>query len=257
MKKLTMIMAVVGLILVVSGTAGAETTYGGNVTPLWNLGVGQPTGNFVVDDNGDIQTALRATGRYTGALAPVNTEGRYFAFTGTSTDGQGGPPLPGVATWNFCFHVNVDTSVSVVADPVTGLVVHFEAPLLTLDDVNLFLIVDDNPAVGVSSEVVVDLKLAAEAAAGGVIDWTPYVGMRGAENLGFEWLALAAAAQGKTWTFDPEVAGEYEFSLVVFDKGMPNPLCWTDMKVTVVPEPATMSLLVLGGIGVLIRKRRK
>ncbi|MCK4623773.1 MAG: PEP-CTERM sorting domain-containing protein [Phycisphaerae bacterium] len=27
--------------------------------------------------------------------------------------------------------------------------------------------------------------------------------------------------------------------------------------INVVPEPATMSLLVLGGIGVLIRKRRK
>ena len=250
------ILAVAGLILTVSATAGA-TTYGGNVDPLWNLGTGQPTGNFVVDDNGDVQTALRATGRYTGPLAPVNTEGRYYAFPGISAY-----PPPGVATWDFCFHANVDTSVPAIADPVSGLIVYVAppSPSLTLDNVNIYLVVDDDPTVGLSSGVVVDLKLAAEAAAaaaGATIDWTLFVGIRGAENLGFSWLATVAAMQGKTWSFDLNAIGEYEFSLAVYDKGTMNLLSQTDMKVTVVPEPLTMLAVFTGitGLAGYVRRR--
>ncbi len=254
MKKLAMVMAVAGLILTVNGTAGAATTYGGKVTPEWNLGTNQPTGNFVVDDNGNVQTALRATGRYTGALAPVNDEGRYFALPGTSPD-----PPAGAATWNFCFHVNVATELTtIVAGPATGLIGYYDgSPSLTLDDVTLILTVDDDPAVGQSAEVLLDLKQVAEAAAGGAIDWTLFVGMRGSENLGFSWLAQVAAAQGKTWNFDPEVVGEYEFSMTVYDQETtPNLLGQTDMKVTV-PEPATMGLLGLGLAFLRLRRRRR
>ncbi len=254
MRYLT-ICLVAGLILAVTATAGAVTTYGGNVSPLWNLGEGQPTGNFVVNDDGYVQTALRATGRYTGPLAPVTTEGRYFAFPGTSAS-----PPDGAATWNFCFHANVDTSVLAVADSVSGLVVPSSTPSRTFADVNIYLIVDADPAVGVSTGLILDLKQLAEYAAGAAtIDWTYFVGMRGSENLGFSWLAMAAAAQSKTWNFDPNVAGEYEFSLAVYDKdATPNLLSQTDMKVTVVPEPLTMLGVFTGiaGLAGYIRRRK-
>ena len=253
------LLAGIGLLLAVAATAGATTTtYGGNVTPLWNLGVGQPTGNFVVDDSGTVQTALRATGRYTGPLAPVTGEGRYFAFAGTSTDGSGGPPLPGVTTWNFHFHANVDTGVAAWADPVTGSIVPVVPPSMTLDDVTVLLTVDADPAADVTTGLVLDLKQLAEYSSGGAIDWTPYIGLRGSENLGFSWLATAAAAQSKTWNFDPNALGEYEFSLAVLDKTTSSLLCQTDMDVSVVPEPVTMAGLMLG-IGCLSRyvRRRK
>ncbi|MCE5327234.1 MAG: autotransporter-associated beta strand repeat-containing protein [Planctomycetaceae bacterium] len=85
---------------------------------------------------------------------------------------------------------------------------------------------------------------------GGLLNWDDFV-FTGAAGPGvytlFDTNALISGTLGTNLT---GMVGVYEGTLSLGDSG-------NDLQLTLIPEPATMSLLVLGGMAALLRRRRK
>ncbi len=204
--------------------AFADTTFDSAVSPDWNVGSGQYNVNFAVDTNSSagVQTALRAERRFTGTSAGMNNvQNRYFAETGESA--------PGLSTWNFDFHVNLD---------LDGLSAR------TINDVNVSLFIDFDPAVGNPELFELDLTSVGLPGATTLI--------QDSQNLGFGfWQSFSDPA---VQPIDPFAEGEYEFLLVVSDNT--GVLSESQMFVSVIPAPAA-ALLGMIGLPVVAWARRR
>ena len=115
----------------------------------------------------------------------------------------------------------------------------------------MYLYLDFDPAPGTNTATQLDLKALAEQAAGSPIDWSPFIGLQGSENMDFGWVE---AVTGQA--FDPSAAGTYDLAIAVEQGG--TELVRSEMQVQVVPEPITMAGLAmgLGGLVGYIRRRR-
>lgn len=172
-------------------------------------GSGQIGGEFAVDTFVDvdaaIQIGIRAQERFVGPTLP-RVDGMYFADVGESA--------PGIATWNYDFHLDFGTS-------------YLEAQLaedLTPRNMRDFIVVfelDTDPSFA-TSFVATDLNAAATA--GGVGSGDPIVLLQSSQNIGFGVFG---------GPLDPNVPGVYDFRLTVIDPTNDKELAQVSMQVKV------------------------
>ncbi len=217
-----------------TGTFGtlAAATFGGSGIP--NNAVEIAT---IVDGGRTITIGLTAHQRYVNPPLTNDGAGTFFAGTGANF---GNPALPGGpgpsafqgATWNFAYYVQVSGG--------------------TIGDYNIDLFYDFDPGKDtvLLSLGRVDFDLAAPALAL----------VQDSKNLMFGDLAgipPLAFVTPPSGSFDPFAAGEYSFLLRVSAAGTGGAeLGRVAINVNVVPEPATMAVLLAGLTGLLLSRRR-
>lgn len=201
-RRVTGLLAV--LVLVLAAPALARPASGpGEVTvdtdvSQWNVGSGQPNGEFVTAERLGIEIGLRAQERFTGPLeataSPNGKVGVYQASVG-STGGNN-------ATWNYDFHVDVSGARGVARGT-------------TLDDYRLELEQDftDQSLFGVLGAHPVSLPLGEE----------PDDGVCSADT-------VSSTLCQQSWNpgfgnddFDPTVPGTYHLRLVLTPETFDNP----------------------------------
>jgi hypothetical protein len=254
------VIKLTGLIcaLALPGIASAIPVYNtfGPLTGANFGGSGIPNGSVAVskqfyDGNNLITVAMNATERYDNPVVTNNGLGTFYAGTGSNIKGPGAGTMG--ALWNWNYYIKVE-----------GVGPSPPSPILTDYDIDLYF--DFNPAfdnLGASTLGKINVTAALKCY-GSVTSIT-----QGSENLMFGYLAAATTCPvpGPNFgtalltpslsfpTFNPNVTGEYNFSIRVARDG------WgvenVAMDVQVVPVPAAVWLFgsALGLLGVARRQR--
>ena len=212
-------MIVVFVVLISVGTGFAdddEEKFVGDVS-IWDSNVvsndatlfpiggnGQVNGNFIVDtddiDSGEVQTGLRAQRRFKQNIDPLIPVGyTYFIKPGKSA--------PGLANWNFDFHVDLGSNKQVDGNG-DMLATNIGPTSHTFGDFKVTLYIDCDPSVGNKNLFPLDLQ---------TFLLTPTaVLLQGSQNIGFSFLNGICRWQTGL-DFDPFATGQYEFVLKVID----------------------------------------
>lgn len=207
-------------------------TFGGQGIPTEEVAISSQ----FVDGNNLITVAMSATQRYSNPALTNDGAGTYFATPGSNFGGNNESLTEG-ALWNFNYYMKVeglngatpilaDYQIYLYYDFDTG----FDTPIGSLGVINATNAILASPTPGATL-------------------------VEGSENLNFGYLATSIPGfiTAPGGAFDPNALGEYNFGIQVSKAG------WgvetVAMDVQVIPEPATMGLMVLGGIA-LIRRRR-
>ena len=198
-----------------SSMSGFGTNFNGTV----GSGIANSNVNVASSDTLDVEIGLKADLRFTANLPSVGN--RYDAPLGTTA----GPPMG--ATWNYVAVVDLGSG--------------------TLNDYQVNLRLDFDPATGVSNFATIDYNLAAVAAGGPTALNTSVFGDSQNPLFSFWQTLLGAPA------FDPNAPGEYEVELEVLD-GAGGTVALSQIVVRV-PAPASAALLA-GGLVVAGRRRR-
>lgn len=228
--------------------ASAQTVYDTSVTPTFFPGAGIPNANFVVNNNlpAQLQTGLTSFYRY-GVRGPGDTILRdslttnvYTYRSGESyTDGSAVAFAPGTASWNFSFHVNLNTN----AGQSNGQNFTNNTVLLTIDW---------DPTAGVNQQTYnfSAYMIAVGAGSFGLLQDSQNPGFSFWNDPGF----LALTGAGNHGAFDPNALGTYRLQLDVVRAG--NTISSSEMFVNVVPAPGAAALAGVGGLAALRRRRR-
>lgn len=209
-----------------------EATFGGQGIPNDEVAVSTQ----IVDGDVTITLAMSATQRYSNPALTNDGVGTYFATPGSNFGGNNESLNEG-ALWNFNYYMNVEGT-------------NGATPILADYQINLYYDFDTGLDTSLGSLGVINVT---NAIIGGPDPSATLV--EDSQNLMFGFLASAipGVLTPPAGAFNPNDLGEYNFALTISGGGLP--LETVAMDVQVLPEPASLALLSLMGLGTLTRRR--
>ena len=244
------------------GMAGSAEAllYDQNVTSNQIQGSGVTNGSYTVDQAGGVELGLRGKLRHDAAGAPQNLfnsngDGTYSFAAGVAPT----QPFP-TAVWSFEWSINSD---------------YLENSGQNLNDLSYRLGLDYNPSQGTQFIMFDPINNPNPATLGGY--WDHSIGDNStAQSAGVEAGNIATYTNlidnnnlaQNSWkahwyfpNFNPTVNGTYDIFLAAYDD-LGNQVARTEVQIIVgsggapVPEPATMTLMGLGLVGLAARARK-
>jgi hypothetical protein len=202
----------------------------------WNVGTGQPQGNFLYDSNpsfpgGAIELGQRATFRQS-ATYPTVSGNTYTVYNGYQTAGQYGAPVTATNRnrWNFDYHIyyaggvqNLNSLTMVITSPSGNTVSAASFDMLTANNDN---VTGSTPYPGGDSQ-------------------NPAFFIQDSQNPVF--------APWFNPSFDMSVTGTYTFTLTAVEG---SSTFSQTMNINVLPTPGAAAILGLGGLVTTRRRRR-
>ncbi|MEO6973461.1 MAG: PEP-CTERM sorting domain-containing protein [Rhodoferax sp.] len=191
-------------------------------------GTGIPNNAVAITTIGGFTMGLTANQRYVGPNLANNGAGTFYAAPGNAT--PAGSTFDG-SFWNFAYYLSGDTL-----------------------GYNFKLFYDVDPSAGTDYGVVT-------ANGGGAAQVTTQDSQNLMFNLGQSSFQYATGFTAPAGTFDPNVAGQYNFALVAYSAATGAEVGRSSINVIVgqpaaVPEPATIALFGLGLFGVAATRRK-
>ncbi len=249
MKTLSMFL-VMGVVIAATPLVASA----GDVTPEVIFGSGNSNGSWTIDRANGVELALRGKLRHNASGLPENTFNWDGAHTYTFNPGVAPTQSFPTAEWSFEWSINSDY-LGTFARSLDDLTYELSMTSTTgVSFVGFDPINGVNPGVGVGAWDHAIGDNSTPNGGGSVAANAPaYASLIGANN-------VAQNSWKPHWfsaTFNPETPGDYFFTLKAFDGS--TQIAQTDMTVTVVPLPpaAWMGLGLLGGLGLLRRRRRR
>jgi PEP-CTERM motif len=245
-----LVMAAGGLAgLMLVSPAQAVTQFDQNVTPDVIFGSGNANGSFTTDRANGVELALRGKLRHNAAGNPENTFNSNGDGTYTFQAGVAPTQSFPTAEWSFEWSINSNFDGSGVnldaltyvmgidTDPGAG------TAFLTFDPINVVSpdffdhSIGDNSTTDITDSVAGDFATYSALIANNNVaqnSWKPH------------WF---------NGGFDPTVTGTYDFYITASNGG--GELARVDAQIIVVPEPASMALLGLGGLAMFKRGAKR
>ncbi|MFZ6649392.1 PEP-CTERM sorting domain-containing protein [Undibacterium sp. TJN25] len=168
---------------------------------------------------GTLTLGLAATQRGVGPNLGNNSAGTYLANPGVSSGNA--------STWNFDYYVNVSAG--------------------SLSDFTYKLFYDFNPGVDTDASLLGAWNLTGSGTT-----------LQDSQNLGFSFLTTGfpGVITPPAGTFNPNANGEYSFALVAYNlAGREVGRSAINVDVGTIPEPASLSLIGLGLLGLASRRK--
>lgn len=229
--------------LTLASTASAATQFDQNVTPGVIFGSGNANGGFTTDRANGVELALRGKLRHNAAGLPENTFNSNGDGTYTFQAGVAPTQSFPTAVWSFEWSINSN----------------YDGSGVNLDALTYAMGVDSDPGAGTTfstfdpiNTVFFDHSIGNN----GTTAATDSVATNDAEYAAL--IANNNVAQN-SWKahwfispFDPTVNGTYDLFITASDQN--GELARVDVQIIVVPEPASLALLGLGGLAVLRRR---
>ena len=250
MKKLTIAALFIGSML--SASASAVLTFDTDVTSNVIFGSGNANGSFTVDQANGIELGLRGKLRFNALGLPENTFNSNGDGTYSFDAGVAPTKAAPTAVWSFEWSINSN----------------FDGSGGDLDDYTYILGLDTDPTAAVSMFEFDPINMAYADHAIGDNSTGNGAGAVAADAAGYAALISSNNIAQNSWQahwffgpgFDPTVDGTYDISLTAFDLNG-GLAANTSIQIivgagaTVVPEPETLALLLIGLLGLAARKK--
>ncbi|TWT65344.1 PEP-CTERM sorting domain-containing protein [Allorhodopirellula solitaria] len=204
-------------------------TFGGSGIDNSSVAVDRYASSYFNIENSRVTLGLSATPRFSQPALSNDGAGTFSAVTGAYS-----PSEPNTARWNVSFYISQEA--------------RFFPELYGYQ-----LLYDFDPAADTDEDDLGRFDLTAFA-----LGQNPF---QGSENVGFGYLTINAPPLNTVPAyapFDPNVRGEYTFSLVATNISG-DEVARSTIIVNTVPEPATLamfSLLTIGAAGAYRRRRK-